>query len=258
MNPRKNTNEPEVQVAVLEQPASFLGGDITHPPLADTPQKCPVSRQSKSEERLNVLTHGLGIVLSLIGLVVLVVASSSQGHASLIVSCVVFGVALVFTYTASTLYHSWSSSDTKKTWRIVDHLSIYILIAGTYTPFTLLGLKGSMGWWLFGFVWGVALLGIVVKFVFGQRFQRLEVILYLAMGWSAIVVIQPLKQNLPSMGFSLLVAGGLAYSLGVVFYVWKRLPYNHAIWHLFVLAGSVCHFFAVGYSFFPAGSWSWF
>lgn len=239
MNPREETHRPSEMIVA-------------------TPEKCPVSRQSKGEERLNVLTHGAGVVLSVVGLLILVLTSLPLKNTSLIVSCCVFGAALLLTYTASTLYHSWDSTETKRVWRIVDHLSIYVLIAGTYTPFALLGLKGSRGWTLFGFVWGVALVGIVVKFVFGQRFQKLETLLYLAMGWSAIVVIGPLKANLPATGFAFLVAGGLTYSVGVIFYVWKRMPYNHAVWHLFVLGGSVCHFMAVGYSFFPPGAWAWF
>lgn len=210
---------------------------------------CPVTKQAEGEETFNIVTHGLGIGLSVIGLLWIVFASFQKGDIRFVISSAVFGVALVLTYTASTLYHSRKSVDDKQRWRILDHLSIYILIAGTYTPFCLHALTGAKGRYLLIFVWTVAVVGITLKILFGHRFRRLEPIGYVLMGWSAIVMIVPLYHSLPTTGFALLVSGGITYTIGVVFYLWKSMPYNHGIWHLFVLGGSACHFFSVTISF---------
>jgi hemolysin III len=197
------------------------------------------------EEIANSITHGIGLLLSLTGLALLVVLAILKGTAWHIVSCVVYGVTLVLVYLASTLYHSVPSERTKRILKILDHSAIYLLIAGTYTPFLLVTLRGGWGWTLFGIVWGMALLGIVFKIFFLDRFRAISTTGYVAIGWLAVIAMKPLLAMLPTGGILWLVAGGMAYTLGVAFYSWRRLPYNHAIWHVFVLAGSVCHYVAV-------------
>lgn len=197
------------------------------------------------EEWANSLTHGLGAVLSIAALVVLVVAASLNGDAWQIVSASVYGATLILLYSASTLYHAIQSPRVRAVMRRFDHIAILYLIAGTYTPFTLVTLRGGWGWTLFGIVWGLTLFGTIVHLTSLRRFHWLMVGLYLFMGWSVVIAIRPLIATLPPVGLGLLVAGGLSYTFGVIFYGMKRLPFNHAIWHLFVLAGSVLHFFAV-------------
>ncbi|PTY37551.1 hemolysin III [Saccharospirillum sp. MSK14-1] len=199
------------------------------------------------EEWANSLTHGIGAVLSIAGLIVLVVLASLYGDAWQIVSASVYGATLILLYSASTLYHAIQAPRVRQLMRRFDHIAILYLIAGTYTPFTLVTLRGPWGWTLFGIVWGLTLLGTVVHLTSLRRFHWLMVGLYLFMGWSVLIAIRPLIATLPPAGLSLLVAGGLSYTLGVVFYGMKRLPFNHAIWHLFVLAGSALHFFTVLY-----------
>jgi hemolysin III len=197
------------------------------------------------EETLNAAVHGLGAVLGVVGLVLLVVLAALRGDAWQVVSCAIYGATLVLLFTSSTLYHSFGRPRLKHVMRIVDHASIYLLIAGTYTPFVLVSLRGAWGWTLFGIVWGLALAGIVFQIFFVHRFRGLQVTIYLLMGWLVVVAAKPLLARVPRPGLLWLLGGGLCYSLGVVFYLWKRLPYHHGIWHLFVLAGSVCHYFAV-------------
>jgi hemolysin III len=197
------------------------------------------------EEIANAITHGLGLGLSLVGLGVLISLALVNGDGWQIVGCTVFGVSLVTLYAASTLYHSVASAKAKKALRVVDHGAIYLLIAGTYTPFTLVKLRGPWGWTLFGVVWGLALCGFLFKVLFIDRFRMASVLLYLVMGWMCLIAIKPLMTLVPGRGILWLVAGGFSYTIGVGFYSWKRLPYSHAIWHLFVLGGSVCHYFAV-------------
>jgi hemolysin III len=208
-------------------------------------------RYTRGEEIANALTHGLGIVLGLAGLVVLVWSSCTRGTATHIVSCLIFGVTLILLYTASTLYHAVRHVRAKQILRVFDHSAIFLLIAGTYTPFTLISLRGPWGWSLFGTVWGLAILGLVLQFTLRKRFPMILVALYVAMGWAAVVAIRPLVAALPESGLKLLVAGGMAYTLGVVFYLWRSLRYHHAVWHLFVLAGSGLHFFAIFLSVLP-------
>jgi hemolysin III len=192
-------------------------------------------------------------VLSLGGLVVLVVTASLRGDAWHIAGCAVFGATLVLLYAASTLYHGIPSLRAKRVLRQLDHAAVYLLIAGTYTPFTLVNLRGSWGWTLLALVWGLAILGIALQVAVPRRARRASVPLYLAMGWLIVIAVEPLIRSVHSGGLVLLVLGGLAYTLGVVFYAWRRLPYNHAVWHVFVLAGSACHFSCVlGYVIPPA------
>lgn len=200
---------------------------------------------STPEEWANSLTHGLGAVLSVAGLVVLVVLASLAGDPWRIVSASIFGATLILMYSASTLYHAIQAPRVRELLRRCDHIAILYLIAGTYTPFTLVTLHGGWGWTLFGIVWGLTVAGTVVHLTALRRFHLLMVGLYLFMGWSVLIAIRPLIEALPGTGLALLVAGGLSYTLGVVFYLYKRLPFNHAIWHLFVLAGSVLHYCAV-------------
>lgn len=201
--------------------------------------------ESLREELANSLTHGLGLLLSLAGFPVLLWLAVRHGNAWYIVSCSVYGATLVLLYAVSTLYHSLRSPGVKRVFRIIDHSSIFLLIAGTYTPFTLVTLRGPWGWSLFGAIWGLSVLGIVLKTLAMHHMRIAGPILYLAMGWLAVLAIKPLILLLTWHTFLLLVAGGLAYSVGVIFFAWEKVPYNHAIWHVFVLAGSVCHYVAV-------------
>lgn len=205
------------------------------------------------EEITHAITHGLGLLLSLAGLAVLVVAAISRGDAWHLVGCAVFGATLVLLYAASTLYHGIHHRRAKRVLRHLDHAAIYLLIAGTYTPFTLVSLRGGWGWTLLALVWGLAILGIALQVTRPSGLRRAAVPIYLVMGWLVVIAIGPLVRSLDSQGLALLVLGGLAYTLGLVFYAWRRLPYNHAVWHLFVLTGSACHFSCVlGYVIPPA------
>jgi hemolysin III len=201
--------------------------------------------QSRREELANALTHGSGLAASLAGLPLLVWVASAHGNLRQIVACSVFATSLVILYGASTIYHALPTSRAKHVLRIIDHVAIYLLIAGSYTPFTLGVLHGAWGWTLFGLIWAAAAVGVLHKTVLGFRFPRLSVLMYLGMGWLAVVAIGPLARALPHAGLAWLVAGGLCYTAGVVFYVRDHLPYRHALWHLFVVAGSGCHYAAV-------------
>jgi len=202
-------------------------------------------RYPRSEELASSVTHGVGAVLSLAGLTALVIDASRYGSAKHIVGCAVFGAALVFLYTASTLYHSVRSVRLKHILKVIDHSCIYLLIAGTYTPFTLVTLEGPVGWSLFCIVWGLAAAGIVFQIFFVHRFKLLSTLAYIGMGWLVIFAIKPLVSAMPTGGLILVTAGGLAYTLGAVFYLLKKMPFNHAVWHVFVLVGSTFHYFAV-------------
>ncbi|MDU4962548.1 MAG: hemolysin III family protein [Sporomusaceae bacterium] len=203
------------------------------------------------EEKWNAITHGAGAVLALAGLVVLIVAASLQGNVWHIVSFSIYGVSLFLLYLASTLYHSFSNERVKHIFKIIDHSAIYLLIAGTYTPFSLVLLHGKLGWILFGVIWSLAVCGILLKIFFIKRFRLLSTFCYLIMGWLILAAVKPLTAALSTAGFGWLLAGGILYSAGSIFYLWRRLPYNHAIWHLFVLAGSVAHFIVVLYYVLP-------
>lgn len=206
------------------------------------------------EELLNSITHGTGVLLSIAALALLIVFSSIYGDRGHVVSCTIFGITLILLYTASTLYHSFRKPKIKNVLKIIDHSCIYLLIAGTYTPFLLVSLRGILGWTMFAVIWFLAIIGVVFKIYFVHRFKIISTIAYLLMGWLVVFAIKPLFGSMPTGGIVFLFAGGLAYSLGVIFYVWKTLPFNHAIWHMFVLAGSACHFFAVLFYVLPLRS----
>jgi hemolysin III len=204
------------------------------------------------EELASALTHGFGLVASAAGAAVLVAASILRGDVWSIVSSAVFGATLVLLYAASTLYHAARDSRTRARLQVFDHCAIYLLIAGTYTPFTLIGLRGGWGWGLFSVVWVLAVAGVIFKLFFTGRFPRLSTALYLGMGWMVLVAAGPMLENVPVGTLLWLAAGGLAYTAGTIFYHARRIPYAHAIWHLFVLAGSICHYVAVAHEVIPA------
>ena len=197
------------------------------------------------EEIANAITHGIGFLLSIPALVILIVSAVKEGNAMHVVSFSIFGASMILLYLASTMLHSVKPSKLKNFFAILDHSSIYVLIAGTYTPFALISLKGALGWTLFGIIWGLAVVGIVFKCFLVNKFRILSTIFYLLMGWLVIIVIKPLYMSLSFEGFRLLFSGGLLYSIGAIFYIWRNLPYSHAILHLFVIAGSASMYFCV-------------
>ncbi len=205
-----------------------------------------VSEYSEIEERANAITHGLGVVLGIVGLILLLI-KADQLNADLltVASMATYGSSIILLFLASTLYHSITTEKTKRLLKTLDHCAIYLLIAGSYTPFLLVSLRTPLAFGLMGVIWAIALVGIVMKIAFVYRFKRLSLVTYLAMGWLSLIVIYQLAKSVDLGGLILLAAGGVIYSLGVIFYVAKRIPYNHAIWHLFVLAGCACHFFAI-------------
>lgn len=203
------------------------------------------------EEKINIFSHTIGLILSIIALALLVTRASLYGDAWHVVSFSIFGASLIILYSASTVYHSSKKPEIRGRLRIVDHASIYVLIAGTYTPFTLVTLNGSIGWLIFGISWGMALTGITLKLFFTGRYKLLSTLMYIFMGWLIIFAIKPLINNLSSEGLFWLVAGGLAYTLGAILYGIKKIRFNHAIFHVFVLLGSFCHFIAVYFYVLP-------
>lgn len=210
---------------------------------SDIPQRSPLC-DTHREEVASVVTHALGVVLSIAALVTMLVLTA--GEPLKMVSAAVFGSSLVMLYASSTLYHFFTSPRWKARFQSLDHACIYLLIAGSYTPVTLITLRGAAGWWLFGTVWALAIFGVFIKTLHkGRKDHWISTVLYLVMGWLVIFAIGPLIKGLPMAGVWWLVAGGLAYSSGVVFFAWKKLPFNHAIWHLFVLGGSACHVLAI-------------
>lgn len=198
-----------------------------------------------AEEIANSITHGLGALLSVAALTLLVTLAAQQFDVWRIVSFSIYGATMVLLFLSSTLYHSFQKPSVRRIFKTLDHCSIYLLIAGTYTPFLLVTLRGTLGWVLFGIIWALAVAGIVIKVAFGPEFKKFSVVTYLVMGWLVLFASKELFARLAIEGIYWLVAGGLIYTLGVVFYLWRRLPFNHAIWHLFVLAGTICHFFAI-------------
>jgi hemolysin III len=208
------------------------------------PRRPPSRTGTVGEEIANSVTHGVGALLAIAGVAVLVTLAARRGTAWHVVACSVFGATLVLLYLASTLYHAIPAPRAKRVFQALDHGGILFLIAGTYTPFTLVTLRGPWGWTLFGIVWGLAVLGILLD-LFQPSRRVLAVALYLVMGWAVVVALRPLMSAMAAGGVTLLVLGGLSYTAGVGFYVWRRLPYHHALWHGFVLLGSAAHFFAV-------------
>lgn len=208
--------------------------------------------ENPREELANTLTHALGAVLSLVGLYYLLVRTVSLAEGTSIdyfqlASVTVFGLSLIALYGASTLYHAARCPDKKNTFKMWDHCAIYLLIAGTYTPFLLVSMRDLVGWQFIVTIWGIALAGIIMKLAFKHRFKLLRVATYVLMGWLVVLSLEELKTAISATGLSLLVAGGLIYTLGVFFYLNERIPYSHAIWHFFVMAGSVCHYFSIYY-----------
>ncbi|MEG3693061.1 hemolysin III family protein [Vibrio coralliirubri] len=204
------------------------------------------SEYSDIEERANAITHGLGVVLGVVGLILLLIrAFDYQADMLTVASMAIYGSSIILLFLASTLYHSITTEKTKRLLKTLDHCAIYLLIAGSYTPFLLVGLRTPLAMGLMAVIWGIALVGIIMKIAFVYRFKRLSLFIYLAMGWLSLIVVYQLAMNIEIGGLVLLALGGVIYSLGVIFYVVKRIPYNHAIWHLFVLAGCACHFFAI-------------
>lgn len=200
---------------------------------------------TKGEEIANAIIHGIGVLLSIAALVILIVSSSIYGTAWHVVSFTLYGATMVILYTASTLVHSFPQGKAKDVFEILDHSSIYFFIAGTYTPFLFLAVKGTLGWTLFGIVWGLAIIGTIFKAYFVKRFLHLSTLLYIGLGWLIIFAWRPLVETVSTSGLVLLIIGGVLYSGGAIFYVWRGFHYHHAIWHIFVLAGSIMHFFAV-------------
>ena len=202
-------------------------------------------RYSPGEEIANSVSHGVGIALSIAGLAVMVAFSALEGSVWRVVASSIFGATLVLTYSASTIYHAVPWGRAKRVFRILDHSAIFLLIAGTYTPFTLVNLRGPWGWTLFALIWGLTILGIVLTAAAMSRFKVITMVLYIAMGWLIAIAVKPMLSRVGAGGLWLLLLGGIAYTAGLAFYGWRRMPYHHAVWHLFVLTGSVLHFFAV-------------
>ena len=211
----------------------------------------PDGSQTAGEELVNVITHGIGAAFGIAGLGALVVGAWRHSDVWRTASFIIYGATLVLLYLASAFYHGARSPHTKRLLQFFDHTAIYLLIAGTYTPFTLVSLRGPWGWTMFGLIWGLAVTGILLNVFFFGRLGFISTILYLLMGWLVVIAIKPVMDAVSVRGLVWLVAGGLSYTIGVVFYAWHRLPYAHPIWHLFVLAGSVFHYFAIFFYVLP-------
>lgn len=201
---------------------------------------------SAKEEIANYLTHGLGIALSVFGFGALLTLAIVRGDAWSIASASIYGIALILLYTSSTLYHAFRNPGIKRKLRILDHCAIFVLIAGTYTPFMLISLRATLwGSFLFVSIWILAAVGIVLKLFFTGRYELVSTLMYVAMGWLVVIAARPMMISVPTPGLWWLVAGGIVYSVGSVFYAWERLPFHHSLWHVFVLAGSICHYIAI-------------
>lgn len=199
---------------------------------------------SLGEEIANSITHGLGVLLSCGGLTILIVFASLYATAWQIVSVSVFGATMILLFLSSTFYHALTRPKYKKVFRVIDHAAIFMLIAGTYTPL-MLTMRGGVGWSVFGVIWGLAIIGVIMKIFWFDRFAKTSVFLYVCMGWLCIFTFKQMFPFMPTSSIVFLISGGVVYTLGVVFYLWEKLPYNHAIWHLFVLGGSTLHFFSI-------------
>ena len=206
---------------------------------------------TKSEERFNVISHAFGLLFSIIGLILLIIKAGQLSVTALKVSYWIFGTSMIILYTASTLYHSVRERKLRYRLNILDHASIYILIAGTYTPFSLVTLEGTVGWIIFSVVWALAITGVVLKLFFTGRFETLSTIMYVAMGWIIVFAVKPLINNLSQDGLIWLFAGGISYTVGAIIFSIDKLKYNHAIFHIFVLFGTFCHFLAIYYHVIP-------
>jgi len=208
--------------------------------------RVPLSpKQSLKEEVANAITHGIGVGLAIAALVILVVYAARISDTWKVVSFSIYGATMIILFLSSTLYHSFPQPYLKRFFRILDHSSIFLLIAGTYTPVTIGSMRGGWGWTLFGVIWGLTIVGIVLKIFAMSKLKWLSIVVYLMMGWIILIAIKPLVAVVTTKFLIWILAGGLAYSLGIIFYVARKLPFHHAVWHLFVLAGSICHFFAM-------------
>jgi hemolysin III len=207
---------------------------------------------SPIEEKINITTHAIGFILSIVAFVLLVTHANLHGDVWHIVSFSIFGASLIVLYAASTFYHSAKKSELRNRLKILDHASIYILIAGTYTPFTLVTLNGTIGWVIFGTTWGLALTGIILKFFFTGKYNLISTIMYVLLGWVIVFAIKPLINNLPLEGLLWLLAGGIFYTIGAILYSIKKIKFNHAIFHMFVLSGSFCQFMSVFFYVLPS------
>ena len=225
-----------------------VNGDGTHTEMNDAAHEAVAARlkdQTTGEEIANAVTHGIGAALSVAGLVLLVVFAAIRGDAWRVVSFSIYGSTLIILYLASTLYHSFTNIKLKRFFRTMDHISIFLLIAGSYTPITLVCMRGHWGWTIFGLIWALAVAGVVLKAFFMGRFEKMSIALYVAMGWLIIIAIKPMIQMVPPGAVMWLVIGGVSYTMGLIFYALKKMPYNHAVWHLFVLGGSVCQYMGI-------------
>lgn len=209
-----------------------------------------INKYSFSEEIFNSITHGIGALLSIAALVILVAFASIRGDVWRIVSFSIYGFTLIFLYLSSTLYHSVFHKKTKKVLRVFDHISIFLLIAGSYTPITLVAMKGTLGWIIFGVIWVLAIVGIILNIVNLEKTKYISLVLYVGMGWFLVMEAKPMLAMIPEGLFTWLLVGGVIYTVGLVFYLCKRIPFNHGIWHLFVLGGSITHYF--GFLFYLA------
>ena len=206
-----------------------------------------ITRYSKKEEFLNILTHGLGLLLSAIGFPFLVIKALGFDGFWKPASLIIFGISLIVLYAASTFYHAAKEAKLRRRLNIFDHAAIYVLIAGTYTPYTIIVLEGTVGWIIFGLTWGFALTGIILKLFYTGRFDKLSTAMYVLMGWQIVFAIKPLMENLSTEGLQFLFAGGVFYTIGAILYSIKKLPFNHAIFHVFVVLGSLSHFLSIFY-----------
>lgn len=213
--------------------------------------KIDISKYTRNEEIANIITHGIGAVLSVIGMFLLVIYATQHGDAYHITSVSIFGATLILLYLMSTLYHSFQHPKLKRVFRILDHSSIYLLIAGSYTPFTLVAMRGPWGWSMLALIWSLAIAGVVFKLFYTGHFHFISTGIYIGMGWVALIAIKPMLESVPTGGLILLVLGGVLYTGGTAFYLWEKLPYNHAVWHGFVMGGSFCHFMAVYHYVLP-------
>lgn len=208
---------------------------------------------SPAEERLNILSHGIGFGLSILALILLILKARRLGEEEHLVSFSIFGASMVLVYAASTFYHSAKAQRLRIRLNILDHAAIYILIAGTYTPFALVTLKGGTGWTILWIVWGMALAGVILKLFYAGRYQLLSTIMYVAMGWIIIFAMNPLIQNFSTAGLWWLLAGGISYTIGAILFMQNRIPFNHAIFHIFVLLGTFAHFVSIYFYILPSG-----
>ncbi len=213
--------------------------------------KISKKKYSKGEEIANSITHGIGVALAIAALVILVVFAAINGDPWRVVSFSIFGSSMICLYLASTFYHAFTNPKIKNVLKVFDHASIYLLIAGTYTPFLLINLRGSWGWSLFGVIWGLAIAGIIFKIFFVHKFNKISTFIYILMGWMIVIAMKQMFATIDFKGIIWLFIGGLSYTIGTIFYLNKKMKFSHAIWHLFVLGGSICHFFAILFYVLP-------